>query len=687
MSAVENLQGTDLKSRVHSFMFSDSLRSVTSTTSTASRSRALRRRSIGIEVKKPLLRRVSLLDLVNSSLDPFAVLASKNSSLEIDLDLHTASDTKGLPRSSSFSYGADSRKDQRELPLLVSVVHRTKLPERLDSTGALTRSVSERMLRAANVKEVERSRSDANLESEVGERARASLIERNMKRIESGELTYKEVAAAAAEARKVTEVSERLTGTRDNNASGKVKAKPRKMIEQELDEKISSWRCNEDELQARVSKHREHLKSGKAPMKLFMSTRSFKPDNLEAIRAIRSQKYKERRDLVMKSHRENLQKSSDDALAVLQIKEQKRVEYRREAELAKKQQKEEMIAKLLLPAMIAVNQLCHLRQVFHLRRTIQAMQEAAERLQRFVKWKFWYFRFKNNCFLKKMFRKYMWRALMAHRIRKKRRSVALVVEFVKDSLRYSAFAQVLKVYKYKVLLIQRQLRRMMALRAAHLRLAQKQYDDVVQQQRERELNDPLNVKGLLARSKAASSRNLLAAPSSPRVAKPGTLSWNSINFKHMPNSSESFVLVELEMLLTRRRRAFAEELHRWRQEKKEWLRDKKQMYDIEEQAKNLLSQITKDPSRLLALPKRSAKNPAALWLLGFDESYTWQNFLEETPQGRERNPRYRQSGPPRPLYDVNLDLTLELFPLFLRIFRRARHAEEQMSVAAGRGGG
>eukprot|EP00960_Hanusia_phi_P073197 767956-Hanusia_phi.AAC.9 len=525
------------------------------------------------------------------------------------------------------------------------------------------------------------SSEQVKLQSEVEESAQRALIERNMQRMAAGELTLKQVTVPTGETRKVTQVSQRLLASkRDSKADGRIKAKPLSRVEKELEEKISDWRFNGDELQERVQKHREILTS-KAPVKLFVPTRNFRPGNLEAIRTSRSQKYKEKRDLAMKLYKESLQKSAEDIVAVLQVKEQKRLAFQREALVVKQRQKEMAIARLLLPAVIAAYRLHRWRQILELQGAIREkmllMQGAALRLQRFMKWRFWYWKFKNSCVLKKVFRKYMWKALMAHRIRKKSNSAAVVVIFLRDSLRTPAFRQVIQAFRYKILVVQRQLRRIAALKTSLLRMAQKQYEDVVHQQQVHGSLAPVSSPSLSARAKPAGSKKPAPVSSPTGTNKDVRRKWNSINFYHMPCSSSRLVELELNKLLSSRRRAFAEDLHEWRQERNEWLREKKDMFAAEDQAMDLVSRITKKPSKLsLSLPKRSTKDPEAPWLLTFEGTYTWRMFLGESEEDRRRNPRYRKSGPPRPLYDVNLDVQLELLPVLLRIFRESAESSD-----------
>jgi len=284
-----------------------------------------------------------------------------------------------------------------------------------------------------------------------------------------------------------------------------------------------------------------------------------------------------------------------------------------------------------------------------LRVNLKKQGRAVEVIQRALKWKTWTKNFRSMCEFKRVLRKHMWYMMLQWRIANKSRAVTKIIVGVRQMASTLEVVAAFGRYKYKIRLMQRRARQVLAAKHCQLAASKAQYHKVRRHQQSVQLaGDGTEAKKKL---KKKASKKTSAHDPKDKIRE--------INFLLLPDANNAVVAEELHILTQSRRQRFAQHIQMWRKAYRQWERNSSYLI-AEGETDKMMGKIDDFSSEPM-----SNEYPFLLELP--TQKFSWARFLALEETKREFDNRYRLGGPPRPMFKVALDETLELFPLFHRV--------------------
>jgi hypothetical protein len=487
------------------------------------------------------------------------------------------------------------------------------------------------------------------------------LIQRNLKHLDQEgfpELNTLKLHESAAP--RVRQTSEHLVVSK-GEAKAPVKVKSYRARLEELEAKVATYRTSSTDrniLRRRARQHKvdkiERNGGGSliADFRAALSSGAFSPEKKAELITLRATAEEVRLLAVQRKRTQQLAQESDYLIKDLQERAERKEAMRIETERKRLVARNMQLVQVLLPAIMA-------GACFELwskklvqgrldRIYLQECEASVRIIQRYYKWRVWRRNFQNKLHAKRILHKYMWYLMMQWRIRRKSKAVKRIVvgmrEFGQTLEVVAAFAR----YKYRIRLMQRQVRATLAAKHSQLEAAKHQYRRARAHYKSVQISGGDDVGDKKKKKKKGEAK------------KKAVSEVQGVNFMLLADANSEIAESELSALVKMRRDSYAQHLMEWRKEYQEWKSDAKKL-QIEVETERMVGKEPQDYSQ--------EEMPSGYPFLfdSKDLSFSWGRFLQMDASKRKRDDRYRLRGPPRPLLSVALHEELELFPLFHRI--------------------
>ena len=472
--------------------------------------------------------------------------------------------------------------------------------------------------------------------------------------------------------RRIRATSEHLLHGRLGGDHVPVKRKSFKERLEALESKVQIYRDDPAPLRKRVKEIRQERKKegGQIIMdfRQSLTAGAFHPDKMAEIRTLRMLQEEVKLLAVNQRRKQLLDQHITSTRSKFRQKEERKEAMRIENERKVSKSRNAAVLQVLLPAILAASRFriwgASIQQQRLRREILGRLDGACVVIQRFFQKKLWAERIKQRAHAKRVLAKCLWRMLLNFRIRFKTRAINKIKAGLKDFGQTLEVVAAFKRYKYKIRILQRRIRVVLTSNHAQVVAAMRQYDRV------RESFQDLQMRGGISSSaketkEKVSARNAVPAHKQPR---PPAKDINGVNFMLLPEASDAEVLRELTVLVKARRYQFALHVSHWRSAFAEW-DNRKNFYHNEIQTQAMMGiKLQQDYSQESmptdAITAMCMDRDGAMW--------TWGRFIALDEAARFKDGRYRQRGPPRPLFNVALSVDSELFPLFERIMHVVR---------------
>ena len=273
-------------------------------------------------------------------------------------------------------------------------------------------------------------------------------------------------------------------------------------------------------------------------------------------------------------------------------------------------------------------------------------------IQRSLKWKAWRRNFQNKIKAKRLLAKHMWFLMLQWRIRRKSKAVVRIVVGLREMGQTLEVVAAFARYKYRIRLMQRQVRLVLAAKHSQLATAKHQYN------RARAHYKSVQIAG--GEGDVGGKHDKKKQKKKTEKKKGAVSDVRGVNFMLLAEANSQVAVSELSELVKMRRHDFAFHLQEWRKEYEEWKGEAKKL-KVEVETERMVGKAPQDYS------KEEIPTERPFLFDSKDLSFSWGRFLQLDASRRKKDDRYRLRGPPRPLLKVGLDEDLELFPLFQRV--------------------
>ena len=468
---------------------------------------------------------------------------------------------------------------------------------------------------------------------------------------------------------RVRRTSDHLLASK-GEAKAPIKVKSYRVRLEELEAKVATYRsspADRSTLQRRVRQHKiDKLKmSGGgtqiADFRQGLSSGAFRPEKKAQLIALRATADEMRLLAARRKRDQQLAEESAHLISDMQERAERKEAMRVETERKRLAARNMQVVQVLLPAVVAAarfelwsSQIAFGR-VERIR--LQECESAVKVIQRYYKWKTWRQTFQNKIKAKRILSKHMWLMMLQWRIRRKSKAVSRIVTGLREMGQTLEVVAAFARYKYRIRIMQRQMRSVLAAKRSQLAVATHQYRKARQHYKGVQMGgeDDLSPSGKDDKKKKKKKGE----------KKRGTSSdVRGVNFLLLADGNNEIVISELRDLVKKRRHDFACHLQEWRTEFIEW----------KGRAQKLQAEV--ETERMVGRPPQDHSDEAipTTYPFLFDHksfSYSWGRFLQIDESKRKQDDRYRLRGPPRPLLSVSLDEELELFPLFHRVRQKS----------------
>jgi hypothetical protein len=303
-----------------------------------------------------------------------------------------------------------------------------------------------------------------------------TLMQRNLKRLEEqgGIAELNTLRPREYTTRRVRHVSEHLLVSKSESKTP-VKVKSFRVRQDELEQKIASFRENPGKLKRRAQQLKmEKLQAngGGSQIKEFrenLAAGTFGPQRAAELRTLRVLQEEVRLIAARQKHKKLLAEEIESTARAMQEKAVRKEEMRKETERKRRAARNMQLVQVLLPATFAAARLGlwanKVKTGRDDRHELMLKTEAVLVFQRTWKWKKWRRDFRNKVESKRILARHMWRICMQWRIRRKSRAVTRIVLGLREMTSRQPVVAAFLRYKYKIRIMQRVCRQ--AIQAIH----------------------------------------------------------------------------------------------------------------------------------------------------------------------------------------------------------------------------